>query len=214
MSYQLRLKAITLLLNILNKMTRQELKNKLQHLLSLQSENEIVEFKEANNNFDFNRLGKYFSALSNEANLLNNEDAWLVFGIEDKKHKIVGTKYRERKSDLDSLKKEIADKTSNRVTFIDIYVLCFKEGRVILFQIPPAPNGLPVSFDSNYYGRDGESLVALNQEKFEKIRSQNTQDDPKTGIIATATIDETDEESAHILINNHDLSLEEFLNDF
>ena len=32
-------------------------------------ENEVVEFKEAKSNFSFNDIGKYFSALSNEANL-------------------------------------------------------------------------------------------------------------------------------------------------
>ena len=41
----------------------------LQRLLSLGSESEIVEFKEAKNTYDFGKLGKYFSALSNEANL-------------------------------------------------------------------------------------------------------------------------------------------------
>lgn len=33
------------------------------------SENEVVEFKKAETNFDIDELGKYFSALSNEANL-------------------------------------------------------------------------------------------------------------------------------------------------
>ena len=42
--------------------------NILQHLLS-RAENEVVEFKAAKNNFDIDDLGKYFSALSNEANL-------------------------------------------------------------------------------------------------------------------------------------------------
>lgn len=37
----------------------------------LPSETELVEFKEAKNNFDFDKLGKYFSALSNEAALKN-----------------------------------------------------------------------------------------------------------------------------------------------
>jgi hypothetical protein len=32
-------------------------------------ENEVVEFKKAENNFDFDDFGKYFSALCNEANL-------------------------------------------------------------------------------------------------------------------------------------------------
>jgi len=173
-------------------MTEQELINKLRQLLALQSENEIVEFKEANNNYDFNKLGKYFSALSNEANLFGKDCAWLVFGIEDKHHKIKGTKYRTQKSDLDNLKKEIADKTSNRITFIEIYEVNFPEGRVVLFQIPPAPRGLPVSFDGHFYGRDGESLVALNLEELERIRNQNIQDDWSAAIINDATIDDLD----------------------
>ena len=31
-------------------------------------EDEVVEFKEASNDFDKDRIGRYFSALSNEAN--------------------------------------------------------------------------------------------------------------------------------------------------
>ena len=33
------------------------------------AENEVVEFKKAETNFDIDELGKYFSALSNEASL-------------------------------------------------------------------------------------------------------------------------------------------------
>ena len=44
-------------------------------------EDEIVEFKKAENNIDFDDLGKYFSALSNEANLRDKDFAWLVFGV-------------------------------------------------------------------------------------------------------------------------------------
>lgn len=39
------------------------------------SENEVVEFKKAETNFDVDELGKYFSALSNEANLREHEFA-------------------------------------------------------------------------------------------------------------------------------------------
>ena len=174
-------------------MDANELKTKLSQLLALKSESEIVEFKEANNNYDFAKLGKYFSALSNEANLLGKDCAWLVFGIEDKSHRIVGTKYRERRTDLDNLKKEIADKTSNRITFQEIYELKMPEGRVVLFQIPPAPKGLPISFDGHFYGRDGESLVPLNIEEIERIRNQNTPDDWSAAILPTATMDDLDE---------------------
>ena len=50
-------------------MTNDELQVILQTLRNLNAENEVVEFKEAKNTYDFKKLGKYFSALSNEANL-------------------------------------------------------------------------------------------------------------------------------------------------
>ena len=50
-------------------MTPDELHHSLQQLLSLSAESEVVEFKEAKTSFDLTRLGHYFSALSNEANL-------------------------------------------------------------------------------------------------------------------------------------------------
>jgi len=50
-------------------LTPRELQRKLRELIALPSETEWVEFKEAASNFDFNKLGKYFSALSNESNL-------------------------------------------------------------------------------------------------------------------------------------------------
>lgn len=50
------------------------------HSLTDHAENEIVEFKKAERNFDTDDLGKYFSALSNEANLRGVDFAWLVMG--------------------------------------------------------------------------------------------------------------------------------------
>lgn len=47
-------------------------------------ESEVVEFKKAENNFDCDDLGKYFSALSNEANLRKLDFAWLIFGYDEK----------------------------------------------------------------------------------------------------------------------------------
>lgn len=41
----------------------------LYHLLIQHTESEVIEFKKAESNFDFDDLGEYFSALSNEANL-------------------------------------------------------------------------------------------------------------------------------------------------
>ena len=127
-------------------MTEQELRNILSKLRSKKNETEVVEFKEAKANYDFSKLGRYFSALSNEANLKEKSCAWLVFGIIDKSHKIVGTQYRNNQKDLHSLKHEIAEKTNNRISFVEIHELFEPEGRVVMFQIPAASKGIPTSF--------------------------------------------------------------------
>lgn len=83
-------------------------------------ENEVVEFKEANNDYDKEKIGKYFSAISNEANLKNLQFGWLVFGVRNKDRKIVGTNYRNTKS-LDTLKQEISINTTGGISFVEIY---------------------------------------------------------------------------------------------
>lgn len=47
-------------------------------------EYEIVEFKEAKSNYDTDKIGRYFSAISNEANLRQQQYGWLVFGVSEK----------------------------------------------------------------------------------------------------------------------------------
>ena len=64
-------------------------KTQLLDILALSAENEVVEFKEAKNGYDFTKLGKYFSALCNEANLKRQPAAWLVFGVNDQRQ-VVG----------------------------------------------------------------------------------------------------------------------------
>jgi ATP-dependent DNA helicase RecG len=173
-------------------MTKQQLEEVLQQLRNLSAETEVVEFKEAKNGYDFIKLGKYFSALSNEANLKGKHFAWLIFGIENKNHNIVNSQFRIQRKDLDSLKSEIASKTTNRITFIEIHELSFPEGRVVMFQIPAAPKGFPIAFDGHYYGRDDEELVPLNLEEIERIRMQATTEDWSAVVIPGASVDDLD----------------------
>jgi len=184
-------------------MTTSELEQILQNLRNLTAETEVIEFKEAKNGYDFKKLGKYFSALSNEANLLGKPHAWLVFGIENKRHQIVGSRFRPIRKDLDNLKGEIANKTTNRITFIEIHELNEPEGRVIMFQIPAAPKGFPVAFEGHYYGRDGEELAPLNLEEIERIRAQATTEDWSAAIITDANIEDLDEESILLARKNY-----------
>ncbi len=176
-------------------MTQNELAETLQKLRNLPGETEVVEFKEAKNGFDFFKIGKYFSALSNEANLLGKPFAWLVFGIENSAHRIIGSEYRVQRKDLDSLKSEIAAKTNSHITFIEIHELFNRDGRVVMFQIPAAPRGLPVSFEGFHYGRNGEELSPLNIEEIERIRGQNINTDWSAEIVREATIDDLDNQA-------------------
>lgn len=178
----------------------EDIEEKLDELIASQSETEVTEFKEAKNSFSFDELGQYFSALSNEANLHNKNCAWLIFGIEDKKHIIVGTNYRKSAKDLNNLKEEIARQTSEHLSFIEIYECkrkdpAGKNQRILLFQIPPAPKGIPIAFKRMYYGRDGESLVGLSIEKIERIRSQSKSEDWSAKLITEASIEDLDSDA-------------------
>ena len=174
-------------------MTIEDIRNKFEELRST-SENETVEFKEAKENFDFNTLGKYFSALSNEANLQGVRCGWLVFGVHDKKRGVVGTSYRNDPKKLQSLKHEIAQKTTGNLTFSNVFELEVEGKRVLLFEIPAAPQGVPIAFDGHFYGRDGESLVALNLQEIETIRNQRSFD-WSAQVAEGATMDDLDSEA-------------------
>ncbi len=50
-----------------------------------------IEFK--HNNYNPQTIGEYISALSNTAALYNQEHAFMIWGIDDSTHEIVGTKF-------------------------------------------------------------------------------------------------------------------------
>lgn len=127
----------------------------LHTLLQSSTENEVLKFKTAEFQFDKNKLGQYFPALSNEANLTNKKSAYLVLGVNDKKE-IIGTKINDHQ--INEYKAEMVRHTSPRCSFSEVEVFNTKNLRVIVFKIPAAPLGFPVSWKGHYYGRDGESL--------------------------------------------------------
>lgn len=172
-----------------------EIEIKLQELIEQGYENEVIEFKEAKNQYDFDKIVKYFSALSNEANLNNQNSAWLVFGIRDKDKAIVNTQFRKEVAHLNSLKGEIARHTTNNITFKEIHVIETNKGRVILFEIPAAPQGIPIAWKGYWHGRNGEELQSLNIEKIERIRNQSSFLDWSAEIIEEATLEDLSQEA-------------------
>lgn len=63
----------------------------LQELIKLPNETEWIEFKL--NKGEAEEIGEYISALSNSAALFGKTNAYLVWGIEDSTHEIIGTKF-------------------------------------------------------------------------------------------------------------------------
>ena len=168
---------------------------KIFNNLRYHHEDEVVEFKKAENNFDFDDLGKYFSALSNEANLRDKDFGWLVFGVHDKTREILGTTYKNGMKSLQKLKYDLSQHTTDRNTFRDIYELEVEGKRVLMFQIPAAPRGIPMAWQGHFYARRGESLVALDMSKYEEIRRQTSDFDWSRQIIDGATIADLDEKA-------------------
>ena len=156
-------------------------------------ENEVVEFKEATTNYHFNDIGKYFSALGNEANLRSRREAWLIFGVTNDTRMIKGSAYRQS-GGLQNLKKEIAGHTNERLTFMEIYEVKMEGKRIVAFQIPPAIPGIPTTWDGSAYAREHESLVPLPMNKLDDIRAQIGRDWSKE-IVEEATMDDLDPEA-------------------
>lgn len=163
------------------------------HQLWEHSENEVVEFKKAENNFDIDELGCYFSALSNEANLRERDFAWIVFGVWDKKHKIVGTSFKNGEVALNKLKQDMSQHTTDNLIFREIVPIIIENKRVLLFKVPASPRNIVMKWKGIAYGRDGESLKPLNQAKQDEIRQQPPLPDWTAQLVPNASIDDLDE---------------------
>lgn len=174
--------------------TTEELLVILSNLLKV-SENECVEFKRAKNNFDVDTLGKYFSALGNEANLKNKLYSWIIFGVDDKTHELTSTNYCIN-NDFNKVKKQISDNTTDNISFIEIYTIVVNGKRVIMFQIPAA-SGTPINWKGFPYGRIGESLSPLSLNKIEQIKTTINYDWSRQ-VLEEATIDNLDKDAIKV----------------
>ncbi len=151
-------------------------------------ENEVVEFKDVGDSFSTSDIGKYVSALANEANLRGIDSAWLVFGVDNKTRAVVDSDYRRDRERLDSLKQQINGGTSPAISFREIHELHASEGRVVMFEIPAAPQGMPIAWNGHYYARAGESLVSLPLDKLDALRSQTAETDWTAELVDGATL--------------------------
>lgn len=133
------------------------LRTSLQELLNCR-EHERLEFKEAKNDFDSERLTKYCVALANEGG------GTLVLGVSDKVPRtIVGTRA------FPAMAKTCAQLLDRLHLRIEAEEIAEQPGRVLIFHIPSRPIGLPLQYNGAYWMRSGEQLVPMTPEQLRRI---------------------------------------------
>lgn len=157
------------------------------------NESEVVEFKKASSSYDFEKLGKYFSALSNEANLRGVDFAWMVMGVWDKTHTIEGTSYLDSEALRNKMKQDISYHTTDNQTFREIMPIEVEGKRVLVMKIPATPRNIVMKWKGIAYGRNGESLEPLNQQKQDEIRQQTPIPDWSAELVDGVGISDLDE---------------------
>lgn len=131
----------------------------VQELCNLPHESEWLEFKK--NRANAEEIGEYISALSNSAALIGRKKAYLVWGIDDETHQIIGTSFRpqEIKIGNEDLDLWLAKLFQPRINFHfrEIYI---DDKFVVLLEID-TPFTQPVSFKNTEYIRIGSSKRRL-----------------------------------------------------
>jgi ATP-dependent DNA helicase RecG len=151
-----------------------QLASLLESLIALPKEKEWVEFK-VNNSMP-EEIGEYISALANSAQLHGEAHAYLVFGVEDSTHDIIGTAFRPstEKVGNEEIENWLSVKLSPKVDF-RIYEFSYHGKPVALFLIDSAFN-VPIRFKNEAYIRVGSYKKKLKDhpEKERKIWAENT----------------------------------------
>ena len=143
-------------------------------------EDEHLEFKEAKNNFHFDKLVKYCAAMANEGG------GRVILGVIDKPpRKVVGSQAFEK---LERTKAGLIERLRLR---IDIDEIHHPEGRVLIFHIPPRPMGMPIQVQGAYWMRGGEDLVPMTTDQIQRIFAEVCPDF-SAEICSGATLDHLD----------------------
>lgn len=125
----------------------------LHELRKLPNETEWLEFKLDND--DPEDIGEYLSALANSAALLGKVNAYMVWGVHDLSHDIVGTSFKPTAAKVGSeeLESWLLRLLSPKINF-RFHELCEDEKMVVLLEIGAAFRH-PVQFKNTEYIRIG-----------------------------------------------------------
>ena len=150
-------------------------------------EDEHLEFKEAKKNFHFETLVKYCVALANEGG------GRMILGVTDKlPRKVVGSQVF---SNLERTKAGLIDRVRLR---IDVEEIQHPDGRVLVFQVPSHPIGMPMQYKGAYWMRGGETLIPMTPDLLQRIFAESGPDF-SAEICTSAQLDDLDPNAVEVL---------------
>lgn len=135
------------------------IKSLVKELLKLPNETEWIEFK--HNNKDPQMIGEYISALSNAAALNGKANAYMLWGVDDTTHEILGTDFTpsQAKKGGEALENWLLRLTEPKIDY-KFYELAINEKDIVLLEIAPAYRH-PVTFSGTEYIRLGSHKKKL-----------------------------------------------------
>jgi len=163
----------------------------VQELCKLPAEITWLEFK--HNNADPQAIGEYLSALSNAAALDGRANAYLVWGIENGSHAILGTRFvpAQAKQGNEELESWLLRLLSPRLHFRFVS-LTLEEKPIVLLEIPAA-SGKPTQFAGREWVRVGSNKKPLKDyPELERELWRRFDQTPFEAQIATENISGTD----------------------
>lgn len=172
-------------------MTNEDLILLIGSLRALPKENEWVEFKSGTATTN-DKLGQYISAISNAACIHNQDFGYLIFGIADDTHEVLGTsfKFKNKKEGNQELELYIRQYLHPSIRF-NHFICLYESFHIEIFKVPAA-KGQPTHFKKIPYIRFNTSLTDLrNYPEF--VRTiYNSEDDWSAQIIEKANLDALD----------------------
>ncbi|PHS37682.1 MAG: hypothetical protein COB07_10020 [Sulfurovum sp.] len=123
----------------------------ITELLKQPRETEWLEFK--HNNYDKEMIGEYISALSNSAALNGKTNAYMIWGVDDETHDILGTTFQPSKTKKgnEALENWLLRLLEPKIDF-KFYEVSIDEKFLVLLEISPAYRH-PVKFSGTEYIR-------------------------------------------------------------
>ncbi|HBS86257.1 MAG TPA: transcriptional regulator [Bacteroidales bacterium] len=156
-------------------MKKEQLTELLNNLVKQPNESEWVEFK--HNFHSCEEIGERISALSNGACIKGQPSAYLVFGVEDKTHVIIGTTFKAKshKKGNEDLEHWLASRLNPRIDF-SVYEFDYDETKHISIFVISATKNQPIEFLHQAYIRVGSITRRLSEfpEKQAKIWKKDT----------------------------------------